>query len=187
MSVGVNPKSVTTGLVFSVDGGNDRSYSRNLFLSLGTVGLGSAGDNAVSFPVNGTGTFYRLGYGQTFGGYTITASDVVYKYNLDVTGCHYHGFDTTVPAGVYATFSCDYFISTDAVNVASSGNDGTFLVFEQILGGGQGISSSVGKGTWYRATFTSGPTSTAGNLRADRKSTRLNSSHTDISRMPSSA
>ena len=83
------PKNVTSGLVASYDAGSHRSYSRNRFISYGTVASGAGADNGVSFAVNGTGTFVRLGYGQTYGGYTIKQNDVVYKYTLSSTGgCH---------------------------------------------------------------------------------------------------
>ena len=104
---------VMSGSVFMFDTGDTyNSYigepTTNIFKSYGTSGPGAGSDNGVSFDVNGTGTFIRLGYGQTFGGYTIQPNDVVYKYDLGSYGCHYHGNDVTIPSGVYVTFTFDF-------------------------------------------------------------------------------
>lgn len=155
----------TNNLLLYLDAANDRSYSRNLFLSLGTVGSGAGADNAVTFPVQGVGTFYRLGYGQTFGGYTIQREDVVYKYTFGLTGGHYHGFDTTIPAGSYATFSFDYFVSTDATNYGINGNNTYLANFEVALSNSINV-PNLQQGVWQRVSFTSGPLGSAGNLRA---------------------
>jgi len=94
-------KIVTRNSVFAYDTGDTVNSWKgqpitNQQTVLGTSGFGAAADNNVTYPVNGTGTFVRLGYGQTFGGYTIQPSDVVYRYDLGSNGCHYHGFDTAI-------------------------------------------------------------------------------------------
>jgi hypothetical protein len=109
-------KITTSGSVFMYDTADTvNSYkgepTTNYFLAQGTSGPGSASDNNVTFPINGTGTFVRLGYGQTFGGYTIQPGDVVYKYDLGSNGCHYHGMVASIPTGTYATFTFDYYVS----------------------------------------------------------------------------
>lgn len=156
------PNAITSGLVTSYDAGSDRSYSRNRFISYGSVGSGSSADNNVTFSINGTGTFVRLGYGQTFGGYTIKQSDVVYKYTLGNNGCHYHGNTTIIPSGMYASFYFDYYIDPNATNYPV---DSLLANFENYAGGALG--GSIGapnslKGVWQRVGFTSGPTNSAG-------------------------
>jgi hypothetical protein len=160
------PKTTTQDLIFYYDTGNEKSFAgeptTNIFTSYGSSGYGDISNNGVSFDVNGTGTFIRMGYGQTFGGYTIKSSDVVYKYDLGVNGCHYHGNDVSIPAGSYATFSFDYYISPDATNLG--GVNSMLAVFEQTLGGSVTL-PNTNKGVWQSVSFTSGPTS-GGNLRS---------------------
>lgn len=162
MSQLLSPNFVTSGLSRLYDPGNDRSLSRNLFRSYGTgVGYGSQSDTNVTFEVNGYGTFVRLGWGQTFGGYTIQPSDVVYKYNLASTGgCHYHGNDLYVPSGTYASFYFDYYVSPGAANFPST----NYLAnFEQTGSGSVGAPNS-NTGVWQRVGITTGPMN-AGMLR----------------------
>lgn len=159
-------KIPTNGLVFMYDVADSTSYkgepTTNIFTTLGFAGPGSGNDNNVYFNVNGTGTFIRLGFGQTFGGYTIQPNDVVYKYNLGAYGCHYHGNDVTIPSGKYATFSFDYYISPDTVNL---GSENSLLAnFEQALGGGITL-PNTNLGVWQSVSLTAGPTS-GGNLRS---------------------
>lgn len=160
-------KTVTSGSVFAYDTGDTvNSYrgepTTNVFVHYGTTGEGSGADNGVTFNVNGTGTFIRLGYGQTFGGYTIKPEDVVYKYDLGAYGCHYHGSDTTIPNGKYATFSFDYYISP---GTADLGVGASLLAnFENALGGGINL-PNTNTGIWQSVSFTSGPTS-GGTLRS---------------------
>ena len=160
-------KTVTSGSVFAYDTGDTRNSYRgepttNVFVHYGTTGEGSGADNGVTFNVNGTGTFIRLGYGQTFGGYTIKPEDVVYKYDLGAYGCHYHGSDITIPNGKYATFSFDYYISP---GTADLGVGASLLAnFENALGGGITL-PNTNTGIWQSVSFTSGPTS-GGTLRS---------------------
>lgn len=158
-------KVVTSGSVFMYDTGDTvNSYlgepTTNVFKHYGTIGQGSGADNAVTFDINGDGTFIRLGYGQTFGGYTIQPNDVVYKYNLGSYGCHYHGNAVTIPSGKYATFSFDYYVSPGTTI------ENSFLAnFENYggsaLGGGVSAPNSL-TGVWQTVTFTSGPTGGSG-------------------------
>ena len=160
-------KTVTSGSVFAYDVADTRNSYRgepttNVFVHYGTTGEGSGADNGVTFNVNGTGTFIRLGYGQTFGGYTIKPEDVVYKYDLGAYGCHYHGSDITIPNGKYATFSFDYYISP---GTADLGVGASLLAnFENALGGGITL-PNTNTGIWQSVSFTSGPTS-GGTLRS---------------------
>jgi hypothetical protein len=159
-------KIPTNGLVFMYDVADSTSYkgepTTNVFTPLGFAGPGSGNDNNVSFDVNGTGTFIRLGFGQTFGNYTIQPNDVVYKYNLGGYGCHYHGNDVAISNGKYATFSFDYYISPDTVNL---GVENSLLAnFEQALGASITL-PNTNLGVWQSVSLTSGPTS-GGNLRS---------------------
>jgi hypothetical protein len=53
-------------------------------------------------------------YSGTYGGYTITPGEVVYRYNLGYGGCHYHGNSAAISAGQYVCYSVDYYVSPDA-------------------------------------------------------------------------
>jgi hypothetical protein len=133
-----------------------REKDINWFKAYGTSGFGSAADNNVTFAINGTGTFVRLGYGQTFGDYTIKEDDVVYKYTLGVNGCHFHGNAINIRQGEYAVFTCDYFISSDAVDPGTNGNNSTLLVFENYGGNAPSANTAVPdltKGVWRTVTL----------------------------------
>lgn len=158
-------KTITSGSVFLYDTGDTVNCYKgepitNQFQVQGTSGLGAAADNAVNFSVQGTVGFVRLGFGQTFAGYTIQPSDVVYKYpfNAAIGGCHYHGNTASIPAGAYLTFTFDYYISPDT-NFAT-GNS-TFLANVEnygggALGGGVNMPNYL-KDVWQTVTFTVGP------------------------------
>ena len=158
-------KVVTSGSVFMYDTGDTvNSYigepTTNVFIHYGTSGPGSESDNAVNFNIQGTTGFIRLGYGQTFGGYTIQPNDVVYKYNLGANGCHYHGNTITIPSGKYATFSFDYYVSP-----GTTIENGYLANFENYGGSALGGSVSTPNsltGVWQTVTFTSGPTGGSG-------------------------
>jgi len=130
----------------------------NQFLHHGTSGKGAAADNFVNFPNQGTTGFKRLGYGQTFGGYTIKPEDVVYYYDkVDIVSCHYHGNTASVPEGAYVVFSFDFYLSPtitvengSLANVENYGNDA-------LSGGVPGVNSSTEKGVWHRRVQVFGP------------------------------
>jgi hypothetical protein len=166
MAVVKGSNKIDDGLILHFDAANNKSFrgepTTNIFTVLGNSGFGSSSDNGVSFAVNGTGTFIRMGYGQTFGGYTIKSSDVVYKYDLGSNGCHYHGNDVSIPAGNYATFSFDYYISPNTINLGVDNN--LLASFEQALGGAITLPNN-NTGIWQSVSLTSGPTG-GGNLRS---------------------
>ena len=145
-----------SGLVLNLDAINAKSYISNKFIAYGKVGLGSASDNDVQFQVNGTGVFKRLGHGQIFDNYVIKPEDVVYKYNFDIDGCHYHGSSFQVPPSAYITFSFDYYISPGATFTGSN----LLAAFENYGGSGTYAFPSLpnsNTGVWQRVTVTSGP------------------------------
>jgi hypothetical protein len=158
-------KTTTSGSVFMYDTGDTyNSYigepTTNVFTHYGTSGPGSVSDNAVNFSNQGTTGFVRLGYGQTFGGYTIKPTDVVYKYPLGGYGCHYHGNSAAIGSGKYATFTFDYYVSpgttienTYLANLENYGGSA--------LGGGVVAPNSL-TGVWQTVTFTLGPTGGSG-------------------------
>lgn len=166
MAIGTGfSKTVTEGLIFGYDTADGINSFRgqptvNRFALPGTAGPGPGSNNNVGFEVQGTGTFVRLGWGQTIGGYTIRQEDVVYSYVLGSNGCHYHGNDLAIPGGTYATFTMDYYVTPDATGFPENS---TLLVFESALGGAATVNSEVG--VWRTLTFTSGPTGGAGTLR----------------------
>ena len=160
-----NGKTTTDGIVFMYDTGDtDNSYkgepTTNRFLVQGTSGFGAAADNNVTFPNQGTGTFIRLGYGQTFGDYTIQPGDVVYKYNLGGYGCHYHGNTSSIPAGAYVTFTFDYYVSP-----GTTIENNTLANIENYGGGALGTGVTAPNsllGVWQTVSFTAGPTTSTG-------------------------
>jgi hypothetical protein len=156
MACFANPRTQDDGLVLCFDAGNNKSYSSNRFLSHGT-GLTTAN---VTFPVQGNGTFQRVGAETVIGGYTVKPTDVVYSYVLGSTGCHYHGNNTPIPAGVYATFTFDYLV-TGAT---------TYPITNYLANLENKLSASIAtanslQDVWQRRSFTAGPTSSAGTLR----------------------
>jgi hypothetical protein len=135
-----------------------REKDINWFKSYGTSGEGSGANNNVTFAINGTGTFTRLGYNQIFRDYIIKQNDIVYRYDLGTNGCHYHGNTVNIKSGEYAVFSCDYFISSDAVDPGVNGNNATLLVLENYGGNAPAGTLSVPdltKGVWRTVTLTS--------------------------------
>lgn len=150
-----------SGLVFAVDAANDRCQSRNLFQTpnWATTGEGPSGNTTGNFDVDGTGDFTRLGYGQTFGGYTIKPEDVVYRYDLGAPGCHYKGWDFNIGIGNY-TFAFDYYISPDAANFPTQS---LLANYERVIGGSVSVNGL--KGVWQTASF-GGNHSTYALLRA---------------------
>ena len=150
-------------LVFAYDTTDTRNSFKgrptvNQFLHHGVSGRGSAADNFVNFPVQGTTGFKRLGYGQTFGGYTIKPEDVVYYYDkVDLVSCHYHGNVASVPVGAYVVFSFDFYLSPtitvengSLANIENYGNSA-------LSGGITGVNSSTEKGVWHRRVQVFGP------------------------------
>ena len=166
MSTHEGIKEDISSLVFEVDAANIKSNSPNRFFAYGNSGYGSSADNDVTFLINGSGIFKRLGYGQIFGDYTITQSDVVYKYNLGLSGCHYHGNTVYIPQGAYIAYKYDYYISPDAQYYGESGNN-FYLSNAENNGAGVGTetyaSNSV-KGTWQTVSGNFGPATTSGNV-----------------------
>ena len=158
-------KTVTDGLILGYDTADLVNSFRgkpttNVFTHYGTSGFGAAANNNVTFQVNGNGTFVRLGWGQTFGDYTIKPEDVVYKYDLGANGCHYHGSTATISAGQYAIMSADYYLSPDVVVENSQ-----LLVFENYGGSAVGGSTNLPDttpGKWHRITLVSGPAGGSG-------------------------
>jgi hypothetical protein len=156
-------------LVFGYDLGDHINSYRgrptvNQFPIVGTVGEGPEADNTALFPTRGTNFMKRLGYGQTFGGYTIKPSDAVYKFDA-VTSyvCAYHGGVATIPVGAYVTFTFEYLVSSDVTvetgylsNIENYGN-GAFSTSPP------SIDNSIERNIWHKVKYTAGPkTSTAG-------------------------
>lgn len=116
----------------------------------------------VTFAINGTGTFKRI-YAGTFGGYTIQPTDVVYRYDLGTSGCHYHGNSATITAGQYATFTFDYFVSEDAGNYPET----NYLANMENSGSGAGGAAAAPnslKGVWQTVTFSSNAATSTGGI-----------------------
>ena len=160
MSLNQNPSIVTNGLVFYYDMYNrQKSYRGEPTTNHFAIPTPDSNGN-VTFAVQGTGTFKRI-FAGSFGGYDIQPSDIVYRYDLGNTGCHYHGNDATITAGQFPTFTFDYYLSPDVTSISD-----TFMAnFENQ---GSGVSGSAAlpnlqKGVWQTiqingnaATSTSG-------------------------------
>jgi hypothetical protein len=113
----------------------------------------------VTFGIQGTGVFQRVSTG-TYGGYTIQPTDVVYKYDLGVLGCHYHGYQMAVTAGQTYTFSFDYMISSNVAGYPSTNYLANIECYETSSGSWVYLTgNSIGDpttsivGVWKTATF----------------------------------
>jgi fibronectin-binding autotransporter adhesin len=138
-------------LKFCVDPGNQLSFKGAVATNQFAVPTPD-GSNNVAFAVQGTGTFQRV-YSGTFGGYTITNNDVIYRYDLVAAGgCYYHGNDSTINAGQSVTFTFDYYISPGA-----GGYPVTNLLanLEGVVGGAAADPTPTITGVWKTATITS--------------------------------
>lgn len=155
-----SPTAVTNGLVFCFDMDNPNSWLGEPVTNQFATPTPDASGN-VTFAVQGNGTFKRV-FSGTYGGYTIKPSDVVYRYDLGSTGCHYHGNSAAIASGKYVVYSCDYYISPEAGYFPTNS---TFLVLENYVGsalsGGTDISSAE-KGVWKTVQGYAGPTSGSG-------------------------
>ncbi len=145
MAIEYSPAVVIQDLAFYYDMGNAQKSWRgrpitNQFL------LPEADVNG--FQVQNS-TFTRVRSG-TFGGYTIQSSDYVWRYNMSVNDCPYHGNDVTITAGQTATFSFDYYIDPAATNYPST----NYLAnFEGVVSGAVADPSPSTRGVWKRAVF----------------------------------
>ena len=158
MTVEAGPNEVTDGLIFCIDSTNSKKSwigppITNQFLAPTPIANGN-----VTFAVQGTGTFKRITSGN-FGGYDITENDIVYRYDLGLTGCHYHGNVAAVPSGVYVTWSFDYYISPDAANFPTV----NYLANVEGPGSMAITLPNSNKGIWQSIKQTSTLTTSSGN------------------------
>lgn len=155
------PLIVTDDLVFCYDTGNTgKSWKGRPLTNQFAIPTPDSNNN-VTFSVQGTGTFQRVPVGTVYGGYKVKDTDIVYRYNLGLNGCHYHGNDVSITAGVTATWSCDYYIDPTASDypvINSLAN------FEGVVSGGASDPSPSIKGVWKRFTFSS-TAGSSGNCR----------------------
>ena len=158
MTVEAGPNEVTDGLIFCIDERNTIKSWIGPPITNQFLAPTPASNGDVTFAVNGTGTFKRLTSGN-YGGYDIAVNDVVYRYDLGVAGCHYHGNTVAVPSGVYVTWTFDYYISPDAANL------GTANYLANVEGPGSlGIALlNLNKGVWQSIKATSALTTSSGN------------------------
>jgi hypothetical protein len=154
-----------TGM-YDLSGNNNhmrsRAYYENQFTVYGSSNKGVLGNNAVTFTVQGTGTFVRQGYDQVYGSYKIKRSDVVYRYDSPNVGCHYHGMTKPILANNWLYFESEYYIGGDTTGYPL---DGTSLVVENYGGGalssGAGVQNNL-KNIWQQHSFLTGPTGSSG-------------------------
>lgn len=164
MSLSHSPSIVTNGLIFAYDANNSKSWMgepvTNQFACPAPATPGVDGN--VSFAIQGTGTFKRI-YSGTYGGYTIKPTDVVYRYDLGTSGCHYHGNSVGIATGQYVCYSVDYYISPDASDYPTNSS---LIVLENYSGGGlsggTGVGGTTVKGIWQRLQGNAGPTTASG-------------------------
>ncbi len=139
----------TEGLILYLDSSDEASYDGGPTTNYFKITEGS-------FDNNGTGTFQRLRSG-SYGGYVIKPTDVVYRYDLGVLGCHYHGNSIpTASVGIGSTilFTFDYFISAGTVlsndylaNIEKYNSSGTWTDGVGLTNAGKTI------GAWQSATL----------------------------------
>lgn len=158
MSLVLSPSIVTNGLVLYYDMNNTKkSWEGRPITNQFAIPTPDSNFD-VYFEVNGTGVFKRVLTGR-YGGYDITTNDVVYRYDLGATGCHYHGNDVTITAGQVATWSFDYFVDPSVIGYPST----NFLAnFEGVLSGSIADPTPTEIGVWKKLTFsgTAGSTGT---------------------------
>lgn len=150
MSVFNSAGLVTNGLTLFYDFNNrKKSYISQTVTNQYAIPTPDGSGN-VGFAVNGTGTFQRI-YSGTYGGYDIQPDDVVYRYNLGGTGCHYHGNDVTISSGQTATWQCDYYIDLQGGSFSTN-----YLAnFEGVVGGSSSDPNPSVTQTWKSFTFSS--------------------------------
>ena len=139
----------TEGLMLYLDSSDEASYDGGPTTNYFKITEGS-------FDNNGTGTFTRIRSG-SYGGYTIRPTDVVYRYELGVLGCHYHGNSVpTASVGIGTTilFTFDYFISAGTVlsndylaNIEKYNSSGTWTDGVGLTNSGKTI------GVWQSGTL----------------------------------
>ena len=164
MALHQSPRLVTDGLVFAYDMSNTkRSWKGAPVTNSFNCPNPYDANNNVGFIINGTGTFQRV-YSGTYGGYTITPEDVVYRYNLGDGGCHYHGNSAAISAGQYVCYSVDYYVSPDASDYPTNNQLVTLENYGgSALSGSTGVSTDVTtKGKWQTIQGSYGPTGGSG-------------------------
>lgn len=155
MSLHHSAKIVTDSLIFAYDMSNIKKSWK-----------GRPVTNQFTLPtvdVNGFGVqnsnFTRVRTGN-YGGYEIQLSDYVWRYNISVNDCPYHGWDIPTTAGDVVTFSFDYYVDPSTSNYPIT----NYLAnFENAGSGTNGAYSDPTpsiKGVWKRAYFSSTATST---------------------------
>lgn len=160
MSAAYSPRVVSDGLILSLDFGNEKSWKGRPTTNQFLVPVPNA-SNDVTFAINGTGTFKRLLTG-VYGGYTIKQNDIVYKYDVGTSGCHYHGNSVAIGSGQYVTWSFDFYVSPNVTSYSTN-----YLANLENYGG-SALSGAVTDptptvfGAWKRIIQTFGPTSNTG-------------------------
>lgn len=159
MALNHSPKIVTDGLVFAYDMANTKKSWK-----------GMPTTNQFTLPtsdVNGFGvqnsTFTRIRTGN-YGGYEITPTDYVWRYNVTGNDCPYHGWDIPTTAGAVVTFSFDYYVDPSTTNYPVTNYLANFENAGSGVGGSIGDPTPSIKGVWKRAYFSSTATAT-GNSR----------------------
>lgn len=158
MSVETGSELITNGSAFVIDQGNTKKSWIGPPITNQFLAPTPAANGDVTFAVNGTGTFKRIDSG-TYGGYGILPGDIVYRYDLGVAGCHYHGNTVAVPSGVYVTWTFDYYISPDAANYPTA----NYLANVEGPGSLAITAPNSNKGEWQSIKATSALTTTSGN------------------------
>lgn len=165
MGISQSPKIISDGLVFHFDAKNSKSYRGPVITNQFVVPTPNSSNN-VTFALNGTGTFRRVFEG-TYGGYTISNDDVIYRYDLGTAGCHYHGNEATITSGFYATWQFDYYIDKNVTAFPTV----NYLANMENTGSGTGTAVTVttptigAAGNWRSVFVTTPAATTTGGLR----------------------
>jgi Concanavalin A-like lectin/glucanases superfamily len=159
MSLNHSPSIVTNGLVFYYDMGNTKKSWKGWPVT-NQFTLPSSATNG--FGVQNS-TFTRI-YSGTYGNYTISPTDYVWKYNITGSDCPYHGWDIPTTTGTVVTFSFDYYVSPTSVGYPST----NFLanIENTGFGGGGSFADPTPSivGVWKKGYITSTATAN-GNAR----------------------
>lgn len=156
MAIEHSPNIVTNGLSFAYDMNNtEKSWKGAPTTNVFNIPTPDA-NGFVNFLAQGTTGFQRI-YSGTYNNYSIKPTDIVYKYVLGLTGCHYHGQTTSVPAGTVVTFSFDYYVDPGSTGYPQT----NYLAnFEGVVSNAIGDPTPAITGVWKRAVMTSTASST---------------------------
>lgn len=150
MALSPSPSVITNGLVFYYDMYNyQKSWKGRPVTNQFTLPTASTNGFGVQ-----NSTFTRILSGN-YGGYDIQPNDYVWRYNISVNDCPYHGWDIPTTAGDVVTFSFDYYVDATTTNYAITNYLANFENAGSGVGGSLNDPTPSIKGVWKRGVFSS--------------------------------